>query len=108
MLALVGCGASLVHRRISTQTFRGPANCTSDQPYVSTKLDPQGWSEVHVAATPFYNRGGGEHDEGKRTPGREGPMFNFCHFMENIAEGTTDSNIEWFLLKKLFKVIPQV
>ena len=32
----------LVHRRIPTQTFRGPANCTLDQPYVSTKLDPQG------------------------------------------------------------------
>ena len=43
MLALVGCGASLVHRRIPTQTFRGPVHCTLDKPYVSTKLDPQGW-----------------------------------------------------------------
>ena len=94
MLALVGCGASLVHRRISTQTFRGPANCTSDQPYVSTKLDPQGWSEVHVAATPFYNRGGGEHNEGKRTPGREGSMFNFYGKHCRILLPTNSNDLE--------------
>ena len=40
----------LVHRRILTRTFRGPANCTLDQPYVSTKLDPQGWLQQGGAA----------------------------------------------------------
>ena len=50
MLALVGCGASLVHRRIPTQTFRGPVHCTLDKPYVSTKLDPQGWLQQGGAA----------------------------------------------------------
>ena len=63
MLALVGCGASLVHRRISTQTFRGPVNCTSDQPYVSTKLDPQGWSEVHDHT--FLQQGGRRTQRGE-------------------------------------------
>ena len=46
----VGCGASLVHRRIPTQTFRGPVHCTLDKPYVSTKLDPQGWLQQGGAA----------------------------------------------------------
>ena len=48
----------------------------------------------------FTTGGGGEHNEGKRTPGQEGPMFNSCgvlsHSMENIAKGTTDPHIEWF------------
>ena len=34
-------------------------------------------------------------------------MFHFCHFMENIAEGTTDSNIQRFYLRNCLKLSHQ-